>query len=288
MFLKTSLLIPLHLTLFRQTIIPLFLSLLFCSPALAQGNLLITPKRVIFEGNKRSENINLANVGKDTATYVISFINIRMKEDGTFERIETPDSAQYFAEPYLRIFPRTVTLAPNEAQTVKLQIRRTSEMQAGEYRSHLYFRAEPRQAPLGEKSTGKDSTISVKLTPVFGISIPVIVHAGESDTEIRLSDVTLRTDSVPAVQMTFDRRGNMSVYGDVTVNHISRQGKVTQVGSAKGLAVYTPTARRRFNLALDPAAKVDLRSGTLQVMYTGQSVTLAKPVVLTEKEILLR
>ncbi len=88
----------------------------------AQGNLLITPKRVVFEGNKRSMDLNLANIGDDTATYAISLIQIRMTEEGGFETITEPDEGQMFASPYMRYFPRTVTLGPNEAQTVKIQL----------------------------------------------------------------------------------------------------------------------------------------------------------------------
>jgi P pilus assembly chaperone PapD len=35
--------------------------------AFAQGDLLISPLRIIFEGSKKSQEISLANVGKDTA-----------------------------------------------------------------------------------------------------------------------------------------------------------------------------------------------------------------------------
>jgi hypothetical protein len=215
---------------------------------------------------------------------VISFIEIRMREDGSFERIEQPDTGQRFAEPYLRIFPRTVTLGPNEAQTIKLQVRRSADMQNGEYRSHLYFRAVPKQTPLGEKIVEKDSTISVRLTPIFGISIPVIVRVGEGNTQITLDNVALKTDSLPVVRMSFQRNGNMSVYGDITVNHISRQGKTTQVGTARGFAVYTQNTHRYFDLPLDPSSRIDYHSGKLQVLYTDQST---KPVILTQKEILL-
>src|SRR5665647_1415314 len=88
----------------------------------AQGNLLITPKRAVFEGNKRSMDLNLANVGDDTATYAISLVQIRMTAEGGFETITEPDEGQLFASPYLRLFPRSVTLGPNEAQTVKVQL----------------------------------------------------------------------------------------------------------------------------------------------------------------------
>src|SRR5580700_8466443 len=111
--------------------------------AFGQGDLLISPLRVTFEGSKKSQEINLANVGKDTATYIISVQDIKMNDDGSFEQITTPEPGQNFAGPYLRFFPRKVTLAPNEAQVVKIQLIKTNELQPGEYRSHLYFRAVP-------------------------------------------------------------------------------------------------------------------------------------------------
>lgn len=267
------------------TLFTCFLLLFFQISATAQGNLLVTPKRVVFEGNKRSEELNLANVGTDSATYVLSFIHFRMTANGAFERIDTPDTDQLFAEPFLRIFPRTVSLGPNESQTIKLQVRKTSDMRSGEYRSHLYFRAEPKQTPLGETGTGRDSAISVKLTPVFGISIPVIVRVGESNTVVQLENVRFQNDSIPAIDMTLQRKGNMSVYGDIMVNHISRQGKTVPVGMAKGLAVYSPNAERKFTLLLNPAANVNYQSGKLQVSYVDH---VSKPVVLAEKEINLQ
>ena len=69
-------------------------------------------------------DLNLANIGRDTATYAISLVQIRMTEEGGFETITEPDEGQLFASPYLRFFPRSVTLGPNEAQTVKIQLSR--------------------------------------------------------------------------------------------------------------------------------------------------------------------
>lgn len=263
---------------FNKSFIPGFiLPLIFSSFAAAQGNLLVTPKRVVFDGSKRSEELNLANIGKDSATYEISFVQIRMKEDGTVETITEPDSAQLFADKFLRFFPRTVTLAPNEAQTVKVQVRKTDDIIPGEYRSHLYFRAIPNDKPLGEKENKKDSGISVKLIPIFGISIPVILRNGEPDVKLNLSHLNFtEKDNVPTLNITFNRKGNMSVYGDLYADHISPQGKVTRVGIAKGLAVYTPNNIRRFNLPLNKIPGIDYHSGKLQVVYSDQSAKATK------------
>jgi hypothetical protein len=274
---------PLHTLLFS---LALLVSLFVSSSAIAQGNLLVTPKRVVFDGNKRSEELNLANIGKDTATYIISFIQIRMKDDGTFERVTTPDPGQNFADKNLRFFPRSVTLGPNEAQTVKVQLTKAGDLVSGEYRSHLYFRASPPEKPLGDLEPEKDSVLSVRLTPVFGISIPVIIRKGESNATAGISDVKVNPikDSIQTIDITFTRSGNMSVYGDVSVDYISPAGKSTRVGGVKGLAVYTPNVSRRFHLVLNNVPGINYRTGKLKVVYADQS---SRPLTLAEKEIVL-
>ena len=243
---------------------------------MAQGNLLITPRRVVFEGQKRTQDLNLANTGIDTAKYNVSIIQYRMREDGSFEEITTPDAGQNFADKNLRFFPRSVTLAPNEAQVVKMQVTRADQLSPGEYRSHIYFRAVPKQTALGTEEVKKDSTsIGVKLIPIFGITIPVIIRVGESTTKVNLSDVKLEiiSDTIPRLEFAFNRTGNMSVYGDILVEHISPTTVITQVGTVRGIAVYTPNSVRRFQMELDKKAKVDFHSGNLKITYTSQSDT---------------
>jgi hypothetical protein len=254
----------------------------------AQGNLLITPRRVVFEGTKRSIDLNLANAGRDTATYAISLIQIRMKEDGGFETITEPDPDQKFADRNIRFFPRSVTLGPNEAQVVKVQVVRTNELTAGEYRSHFYFRSVPKIKALGEEEAVKDSTsISVKLTPIFGITIPVIIRVGESTANITLSDLSFAMikDTIPSIGMVLHRTGNMSVYGDLAVDYISSQGSIIHVGNANGVAVYTPNNTRQFHFNLNKVEGVDFKTGKIKVTYSAPSDV--KPLKIAEAELAL-
>lgn len=265
-----------NLSLFKSEhsschIFPALISFIFClfgsMTVQAQGDLLLNPKRVIFDGQKRSQEINLANIGKDTARYVISFIQIRMTEDGSFQEISQPDSGQFFSSKYLRIYPRMVTLAPNEAQVVKVQLSGNNNPAPGEYRSHLYFRAMPKEAPLDEKSkTSESPALSIRLTPVYGISIPIIIRSGASTTKSSLNNLSLeRLAGKPAtLKMTIYRSGNRSVYGDIAVDHVSSEGKVTRVGLVKGLSVYTPTNKRDVQVTLRGLTS---QSGKLQVSY---------------------
>jgi P pilus assembly chaperone PapD len=264
-------------------------SILSSTMAKAQGNLLITPRRVIFEGQKRSQDLNLANTGIDSAKYNVSVIQYRMREDGTFEEITVPDEGQNFADKFLRFFPRTVNLAPNEAQVVKMQVIKTNELKPGEYRSHVYFRAVPKETALGSDTAKVDSTaIGVRLIPIFGITIPVIIRLGESTTKVSLSDSKLEflNDTTKRMQVVFTRTGNMSVYGDLMVEHISPSAKTTPVGTVRGIAVYTPNVTRKFQMDLDNRVKVDYRSGSLKVTFTSQSDT--KPEKLAETVLQLK
>lgn len=254
----------------------------------AQGNLLITPRRVVFEGNKQNQEINLANTGQDTAVYAISFIQYKMREDGSFEQIEEPEQGQMFADKFLRYFPRTVTLAPNESQVVRLQLRRNPEMVQGEYRSHMYFRAVPKERPLGEENALEDTTaIGVRLTPIFGITIPVIIRIGDEKSTVAINNLsfTIKNDSVPVLNVEFIRSGNQSVYGDLMVSFVPEKGTEVEVGVVRGIAVYTPNTIRKFSMDLNPPAGVVISRGKLNVKYI--SATDNKPETLAQKELLI-
>jgi len=259
-----------------QHIVRLILMGLLMYPGIlsAQGDLLITPRRVVFEGNKRSTDISLANIGKDTATYSISLVQIRMTEDGGFETITEADEGQQFASPYLRFFPRSVTLKPEEVQTVKIQTVRTGGLPPGEYRSHLYFRATPKEKPLGEEIPKQDdqATISINLVPVFGITIPVIIRVGEPSYNVTLSnpELTFENDTLPRLSFIFNRSGNYSVYGDISVDHVAPDGTVNRVGIAKGIAVYTPNVTRKFTFNLYKG-QIDYKNGKLLITYSAPS-----------------
>lgn len=229
----------------------------------------------MFEGNKRTMDLNLANIGDDTATYAISLIQIKMTEDGGFESITEPEEGQRFSSPYLRYFPRTVTLGPNEAQTVKLQMVRSGTLEPGEYRSHLYFRAVAKEKPLGEAAaTVADPTsISVELTPIFGITIPAIIKVGQPTVSVNITDPKLRfeNDTLPRLSIVFNRSGDFSAYGDIIVDHVSPQGTVTRVGIANGVAVYTPNTKRRFEFSLINTQGIDLNNGRLLITFSAPS-----------------
>lgn len=260
---------------YRLFLLIIGLSVLCSVNLKAQGNLLISPHRVVFQGQKKIMEMNLANVGQDSAKYSISFLQYRMTEDGNYEEITSPDTGQKFADKNIRVFPRTVMLGPNESQVVKLQLTKSDQLEPGEYRSHIYFRAIPNQKALGEEDKKDTASITIKIIPVFGITIPVIIRVGESNTTVNISDIKLeKTEKGKTIlSFTLNRTGNMSTYGDISILHISPSGKETKIGLSTGIAVYTPNLLRRVKVDLNFKSSVDLSSGIIRVLFSSQSDT---------------
>jgi hypothetical protein len=253
----------------------------------AQGNFLLQPQRIIFEGGSKAQELNLVNTGKDTAQYTISLMEIRMKEEGGFQQITRPDSGQNFASGHLRFTPQSLTLGPHESGKIKVEVLQPKALAPGEYRSHICFKALPRKKPMNENTEKDMEGTSVLLTPLLGMVFPVIILVGSPSATVTLSGLLLEStkDNRYLLHIKFNRTGNRSVYGDVAVHYLSEQGIRTQAGLIKGIAVYAPTGSRLFRMPLNPFPAFDYHSGKLQVVYTSCD---DKPVVLAEATLELK
>lgn len=260
---------------------------IFCINSItAQGDLLIFPKRIVFDGKKKVEQIMLSNIGKDSAVFNISFIEYKMTEVGAFNTITEPVPGQWFASPYLRFFPRQVILAPNETQTVKVQMTNPNKLEDGEYRSHLYFRAEKINKPLGQvaKKLLDTTSVSVKLEAVFGLAIPTIINKGRSNTTTSISDLNYTNENNidHFISFNINRSGNMSVYGDINVYYISKDKSLPyEVAKVMGIAVYAPGTIRKIKILLPKPEGVTFKGGKFKVVYTKNE---SKEVIATAEK----
>jgi hypothetical protein len=267
--------LPLKKNLLKQSIFKLSLLVLFLTttitPLFAQGNLLVYPTRIVFDTQKNIKKVVLTNTGKDTAIYNISFVEYKMTKYGQMKVISLPEEGLNFASTNLRYFPRRVVLGPYQAQTLKVQLRNARSLADGEYRSHLYFRAVEDKSKLEDIDKKKDTTsISVQLKPIFGISIPCIVRKGKNNTALTITDAaltSLNTDE-SALKFHINRTGNMSVYGDLSINYISKKNKVIKVGQVNGVGIYTPGNLRIIRIKLKPPKNVNFDGGRLHIIFT--------------------
>ncbi|GJL77921.1 MAG: hypothetical protein NPINA01_09100 [Nitrospinaceae bacterium] len=238
------------------------------------GNLQVIPTRIVFDGRKRSAQVNVINNGVEPATYRISFKNMRMKEDGSYEDIEKALPNEKFAEDLIRYSPRQVEIQPGESQIVRLLLRKKRGLPPGEYRSHMLFRAIPPETSGKsiESLAGEKGEIKIQLIPIFGITIPVIVRHGKGSATAGMEDLEVndpkKPGKSPMLTLRLNRQGNRSLFGDMTAKFKPENGgDELEIGRVNGVAVFTPNKSRIVSLKLSPPEGVELKRGLLQVVY---------------------
>lgn len=239
------------------------------------GDLLVTPTRIVLDRRARTAEIALINTGNATATYRIETRHMRMQENGELVLVDEPQDA--FADAFVQFSPRRVVLEPHIAQTVRLRLRPPAAPVAGELYVHLLFHGEPpaeEAAPLPD-----DTTLSIRLTPIYGVAIPVIVRFEDTDAVVRIDGVRLAADGAIAFQVA--RGGSRSTYGNIAVTFTPREGKEHPVAAAKGISVYAPLAARSMTLPLRLPDGVTLRDGLLQVSYVDAERSGSKATTAT-------
>ena len=220
---------------------------LVASPlAAGVGDLLVAPTRIILDGRRGTEII-LSNIGEDVATYRVSVELRRMKPDGTFENVTVPNARESAAEAMILYAPRKVTLPPNQPQSIRINARAPQGLADGEYRAHLLFRAIPDAKPAAapKPTTG----VSFKLTPIYGVTIPVIVRLGNLTATAGIANVAKRTEAgQPVIGLDLSRAGDRSTFGEVRV---MKAGIEQPIAVAGGIALYTEIEQRRVTIPID-------------------------------------
>lgn len=247
-------------------------------PVYAQGvgNLTITPTRLVFEGRTRSNVITLVNNGSQAATYRVSVVEMRMREDGSFERIgeDMDQSAVRSARGMFRYAPRQIDLQPGQTQSIRILLRKPPELPEGEYRSHMLIQAIPKKgAGRSVESLGGSGDLSINLTIIPGVTLPIIVRHGDLSATATLSDFSLAPAEVgksnPALSFRINRNGTRSVYGDLTATYYpSGRNNGVVVSQIKLLAVYVPNAARAVVMRLILPEDAELSGGKIEVKFT--------------------
>jgi len=254
----------------RRTIYNQIAAVALClaaTPALAAGDLLVAPTRVVLHGARGTEVI-LNNIGSETATYRISLELRRMTTAGQLDEVSTPSIEEKAALAMIAFAPRRVTLPPYQPQAIRIGIRAPQGLPDGEYRAHMLFRAIP-DAKVATAPKAPASGISIALTPIYGVTIPIIVRRGQLTATAAIANAKLATlDGHQAVSFDLSRSGTRSVYGEVRV---LKPGNSKPVVLARGVAVYNEIGRRNVTLPVSSDVKTSIAGpATIQYVELGE------------------
>lgn len=240
------------------------------SPVLAAGDLLVAPTRVVLDGPRGTEVI-LNNVGVLPATYRISLELKRMTVKGDLENValEAATDKEKSALSMISYAPRRVVLAPNQPQAIRIGVRPPADLPDGEYRVHMLFRAIPDSAAASTATVPRDG-LSISLTPIYGITIPIIIRKGALKASASISDAKMtRNGDGPAFAFSLARTGERSTYGRIRV---TKAGVSKPVFEASGVAVYTEINSRIVSLPVSAEVAAQL-SGPAKIEYLESSDT---------------
>lgn len=261
---------------FVSFFILLFFSLIcLASPVMGQGlgGITISPKKIVFEGRKRTAEVVLVNKSNKSSTYRIFFKNLRLNEDGKFEDIGKPKPDEKFSDSFIRYSPRQITVPANGTQSVRLMLRKPRNLPPGEYRSHLFFQNVPRK-DIGksiDSAVSGDKKLKIKFVAILTLSIPVLFREGELSSAVALSDLHLNPSKNPKdpanLSVLLKLKGNQSTSGDFKVFYKPQNAPGIKVAYVNGVALYSPNGRRKLNIPLKLPEGTSLKKGQIHVLF---------------------
>jgi P pilus assembly chaperone PapD len=254
-------------TITSMTVLLVFLSAI----APAYGNLLVTPKRIVFDQRERTQQVILVNSTTDTRSYRLEWVEQRQVSGGSYQVLKAEEAeGRKKASDLMRFSPRQVTLGPGERQVVKIVARRSANMEPGEYRSHLLFSALP---PAIEESDEEVDGISMKLNVLVSYSIPVLLNVGYQSPQVSVSNVKVQErpdqdNKFADIFVALDKRGEYSTYGTIKAFYRSSDSEsFEQVGLLNGVSIFGEADS--YNAMLSWMGLPESRKGELKIRYEG-------------------
>jgi hypothetical protein len=197
--------------------------------SLAGQGVMVAPHAVFIDHRVRSGSVLLYNPGTEPVEVTISTMFGYPMTDSTgaivLRTVDAPDSTLPSALAWVQAFPRRLTVAPRERQTVRLLARPPVGLADGEYWLRLVIAAQAGRVPI--TGVGDTTAIQVGLTLEVRTIIGVNYRKGAVTTGVALSNV--RAQLVGDTLVTWsrlERRGNAAFIGMIRETLVDSAGAV--------------------------------------------------------------
>src|SRR2546427_1503258 len=174
----------------RPLLLPLVLALGAGAPLAAQG-VLVAPHAIYIDHARRSGTVTLYNPNRDPAEVTISTAFGYPVTDAlghfALRTVDRPDSTLPSAAAWVQAFPRRLTIAPLERQTVRLLATPPAGLPDGEYWARLIVSARGGRLPL--RGGAGTAAGGVPLNPLVDTNIGLAYRKGPGATGVALSQL---------------------------------------------------------------------------------------------------
>lgn len=236
-----------------------FLFLLF--PALVFAQAQVFPTRLTLTEEAPSSYLNLKNSTDKPQKYRIELVQFTMQKDGS--SVKTDASKNPVAD-ILKFSPKTVVIAPNEKQVVRVMATSFEGLADGEYYVHLHFIPESENGSAKPEASGRFS-----LQARIAVAVPLIVRKGTAKIDAQVSGLKASYDKNGNLNLNF-RLSNSTKYfltGDLEISALTAKGE-TSLYKTTGVSSYLPEREVKIavskndivqNLQNEPVKKIKIR-----------------------------
>lgn len=243
--------------------------LLFCGISFnALAGFSLYPLSVDFkeEDRNRSQTLNIINSSANIQTYRVELVQLKQNPEGKFEQVKsTPNSAKEL----LTFSPRQFTLLPNKKQAIRIARKNLSNVEDGEYVSHLQVREVEMPHKKNKKSDDKEG-FSVSIKVLQNVSLPVTIYKGK-DLEEKTELVSAKEKN-NAVEVVLKRLGNISSRLQLEV--VDEEGKI--IGKTDTVRIYLPNKTRTVSVPLAKGNKAKSKSLVVKNALSGKEIIRKK------------
>src|SRR5690606_3152828 len=133
-------------------------------------------------------------------------------------------------DPYIRAFPRSFILEPNQQQIVRIQVRPSAAMKDGFYYTRVKVHSSPEVPVLAENSS---EAINAQISFKFEQVTAVFYKKGKVETGLKVSDLELEQTEKELIVIPFlERLGNAPFIGTFTAQLKDAGGIVVSEGQS--------------------------------------------------------
>jgi len=195
--------------------------------AVAQG-VIVAPHAVYIDHATRAGSITLFNPGDQPVEVSVSFGFGYPTTDSagavSLELVDSAPAGQPGATSWLQAFPRRVTMAPHQRQTVRLLATPPAGLPDGEYWARLIVGAKGGQVPVA--GVTDSAAVKVGLSLEIRTVIAVVYRKGALTTGLTLDRISAAyaADSV-AVRVPLTRTGTAAYLGTIRTSVVDARGE---------------------------------------------------------------
>jgi hypothetical protein len=260
-------------------IIPILIFLLFTNSLWA--NLQVVPTRVVLTDDEKNGYLTVRNKATTTKTFKIIPVFYRQSADSSLTIVETPSAEEHSLIPLLRFSPRTVTVGPDQSQTVRIMLIKKNNFEDGDYRAH--FRVAEIETPQGTSGNTEnaiaDKKMNFNLVPRLAISVPVVYISKNSQFTLSFDNLEFIPASLDGKKSAYlkckiIKNGNGIALGKIKFMFKAKdstpESPAVEVGLIDGFSSYI--AERQDQLVINNSEKIKLEKGKITIQFISDSI----------------